>query len=188
MYMTDTLRATEYAAKVPQAIALLNQYDFDAFAFRGMSGALLAAPLAFILGKERILCRKQGENNHSGHAVEGYKASKRYIIVDDGIDSGATVSRIICMISVFAPEAKCLGILLWSGLGRGKLREVTPSWFREDEHYNVWGESMGIRERAQEYQRTKQMMEPTKVLPSTAWNPTKGEARQMALPLRSPQM
>jgi hypothetical protein len=70
-------------------------FDFDAFAFRGNSGALLAAPLAVKMEKSLILVRKTKDTSHSGLLVEGDLGARRYIIVDDMICSGDTVRAII---------------------------------------------------------------------------------------------
>jgi len=45
--------------------------EFDAIAFRGNSGALLASPLATLLKKHLILVRKNTADSHSYTTVEG---------------------------------------------------------------------------------------------------------------------
>jgi adenine/guanine phosphoribosyltransferase-like PRPP-binding protein len=85
-------------------------FKFEAFAFRGMSGAMLAAPLAMVMGKTLIMVRK--EPSHSLFTVEGDRAAKHYVIVDDFVVTGKTVSAIIDGIkSEFNADAKCIGIL-----------------------------------------------------------------------------
>jgi adenine/guanine phosphoribosyltransferase-like PRPP-binding protein len=68
--------------------------QFDAIAFRGMSGALIAPILADYLDKRLILVRKEKEPSH-GLAIE-YEAtlSSRWIIVDDFIGSFRTCNSI----------------------------------------------------------------------------------------------
>lgn len=87
---------------------------FDSIAFRGMSGALLAPTLAIRLNKQLIMVRKKTET-HSGLIVEGNLKSKKYIIVDDFIDSGLTVANILMEIKRVFPRASCQGILLAHG-------------------------------------------------------------------------
>lgn len=68
---------------------------FDALAFRGLSGAVVASAVAMRMGKDLIGVRK-GEDTHSCYPeVEGapYR-SIRYIILDDQIASGHTLNAI----------------------------------------------------------------------------------------------
>lgn len=75
----------------------LNQLSlaFDAIAFSGMSGALIAPTLADLLGKELILVRKPSDNSHSYDTVQGFRDGVSYIVVDDFISTGKTVKYII---------------------------------------------------------------------------------------------
>lgn len=105
---TDKLRET-----LSKCVSVLRQrrMDFDAIAFRGHSGALIAAPLALALDKTMLMVRKPGVNAHSYRLVEGDMAAKTYIIVDDTVSSGATVHAITDAIEGAAPQARCVGVL-----------------------------------------------------------------------------
>lgn len=100
---------------------LAKQYDFQAFAFRGMSGSLIAPLLAYKMRKSLLAVRKPKHcdapesQSHSFLHVEGDEAASRYIIIDDFTSSGATVRAILEGISEFAPEAKCLGCIYFRG-------------------------------------------------------------------------
>jgi phosphoribosylpyrophosphate synthetase len=59
-----------------------------------MSGALIAPIVAHELNKPIVLVRKPKEDNHSGYPVEGVEF-KTYIIIDDFIETGATIRSII---------------------------------------------------------------------------------------------
>lgn len=98
--------------RVAQAKKLLRKLDFDAIAFTGMSGALLAPPLAVAMGKSLILVRKLAEigRTHSCHKVVGDAGALKYIIVDDFQDTGKTTRRIKDKVKEFAPKAECLGV------------------------------------------------------------------------------
>lgn len=63
--------------------------DFDAIAFRGSSGAAVAYPLSYVLGKPLIHIRK--ELGHTYSKVEGMFGAKRVAIVDDFVCSGETL-------------------------------------------------------------------------------------------------
>lgn len=65
---------------------------FDAIAISGYSMALVAPVIADRLGKNIIIVRKQEEIRHSQFLVEGPHNS-RYIIIDDLVGSGATITR-----------------------------------------------------------------------------------------------
>jgi adenine/guanine phosphoribosyltransferase-like PRPP-binding protein len=103
---TDALRKT-----IEAAVRVLELRDFDAIAFQGMSGALIAPALALKLDKNLLMVRKQGNNTHSTYSVEGDAAAERYVIVDDLVDTGSTVMRIIQKVAEFAPQAECIGFL-----------------------------------------------------------------------------
>ena len=66
--------------------------DYDAIAFRGTSGAALAFPLSVRLRKPLIHVRKC--LGHTRMIVEGDYGAKRYIIVDDFMDTGRTLRTI----------------------------------------------------------------------------------------------
>jgi len=89
---------------------------FDAIAFRGNSGALIAPTLALALDKTMLMIRKNcpcgiHSFSHSSHEVEGDYGAKTYIIADDIISSGTTAQAIVEEIKKVAPKAKCLGVL-----------------------------------------------------------------------------
>jgi adenine/guanine phosphoribosyltransferase-like PRPP-binding protein len=112
---------------VKQSALVLKRYDFQGIAFRGVSGALSGPPLAFKMNKTVIVVRKpkHEETNHSSMPVEGDRAVKRYVIVDDFISSGATVREIVQRISEFAPDARCIGVIEGRRIIEYKEFEVT---------------------------------------------------------------
>lgn len=97
---------------------------FDSIAFTGMSGASLAIIIAHSLNKELIMVRKPGCKSHSSCTVEGYAASKKYIIIDDVISTGYTAKRIQKKIHTVLPKTKCIGILSVCGLRKNILNNT----------------------------------------------------------------
>lgn len=99
---------------------ILNFPEFDAIAFRGLSGALVTIPLAHILKKDIIVVRKpkDDEPHHSWRMVEGLEPSgKRIIIVDDFVSTGRTIKAILEEIKkISSPGNPCkfVGILLYN--------------------------------------------------------------------------
>jgi orotate phosphoribosyltransferase len=73
--------------------------EFEAIAFRGMSGALVAPLVAVLLNKDLIVCRKDEINHHSAFVVEGRLCCGSYVILDDFMASGLTITTIYHLIS-----------------------------------------------------------------------------------------
>ena len=114
---TDRLRETS-----KKAALILAGLDFDAIAFSGMSGALIAPVLALALNKTLIMVRKFRDNSHSvsqrhGALVEGDFGAQRYVIVDDLTSSGRTARYIRDQIKAHAPSAVYIGLLAVNYLG-----------------------------------------------------------------------
>ena len=86
---------------------------FDSIAFRGVSGALVAPAVAVQLGKGLVVVRVSKRSNHSGRMVEG-STKKRYIIIDDFISMGETVTKIITEIKKWRKEMECIGIYTYN--------------------------------------------------------------------------
>ena len=93
------------------AVSVLSKHDFDAVAFRGISGNLIAPAIAMEMNKSLIAVRKTTKDCHSDRRVEGDIAARRYVIVDDFICSGATVNAIMDEIYEVNKEGRCIGVL-----------------------------------------------------------------------------
>jgi len=106
----------QFLKLVPAAVkrlrALKRKIPFDAIAFRGSSGAALAFPLSYFLKVPLIHVRK-GQSHYGGGSIEGTISSKRYIIVDDFVESGRTVKTIIREINR-EMNAKAVAICLYA--------------------------------------------------------------------------
>lgn len=85
---------------------------YDTLAFSGMSGALIAPIIAHRLKKDLLMIRKKGDNTHSCLIVEGNVGAQRIVVVDDFINSGHTVGRIVKYIRMCC-KAKIVGLLLY---------------------------------------------------------------------------
>ena len=101
----------ELSNKIKLAVKALKRFEYDALAFRGMSGALIAAAVALRVKKPLIMVRKPNDTSHSSKRVEGYTGAKTYIIIDDFVCTGKTANAIMRDIKKFSPKAKCLGVL-----------------------------------------------------------------------------
>jgi adenine/guanine phosphoribosyltransferase-like PRPP-binding protein len=110
-YLTQLLEPETLREILKTAKTALSNQDYDAIAFRGVSGALLASPLSIMVNKPLIVVRKPGESAHSKASCEGCVTAKRYIIVDDFVATGGTCRAIIKAIKVFSPDAQFVGVL-----------------------------------------------------------------------------
>jgi len=112
-YLSVMLNPSCAAARLDMVMEQIekSKIQFDSIACRGVSGLLCAPILAHKLHKHLIVVRK-GEDRHSSfdteYEVPGYDGQTRYIIVDDLIESGATMQAII----ENAPGI-CVGIFLF---------------------------------------------------------------------------
>ena len=87
--------------------ALKKEHKFDAIAFSGSSGCAIAFNLASRNKIPLIYVRKDGEKSHSSSLVECNDKRvivKKYLIVDDLVDSGTTVAHIISSIELHAEQ------------------------------------------------------------------------------------
>lgn len=84
----------EYDDLIEHCVAALKDKDFDTLVGTGLSGTLILLPVAKRLGVHAAVVRKQTEKCHSGYKVEGAIGTK-WILLDDQVDSGATVRRAI---------------------------------------------------------------------------------------------
>ncbi len=100
--------------------------DFDYIACQGVSGAILAGPLSLAIDKPLLIIKKYEEKSHretkvTGH-IDRFKENYSYIIVDDMICSGATISNIYSLIKdeFKTKHVGCKGIFLHDTTGFGQ--------------------------------------------------------------------
>jgi orotate phosphoribosyltransferase-like protein len=113
-WLEHSIQQEKLRVILPRARRILRKYQFDSIAFRGVSGALTAPILAYMLRKNLLAVRKEPNEDgwsHSTGMVEGDANARRYIIVDDFVSSGKTIRKIFERLREFAPSARCLGIL-----------------------------------------------------------------------------
>lgn len=74
---------------------VMHQYEADAVVVTGKSGISVAFAALMLIDFPLVIVRKPGENSH-GFRVEGPEGAvlRRYIILDDFVSSGATVTRV----------------------------------------------------------------------------------------------
>lgn len=99
----------DLAATVDDAVTTLRPWAdrFDAIIATGISGLVVAAPLALALNIPLTVLRKYTENCHSGQLIEGVKSltNARVLWVDDFTSNGETRERV---------EQAVAGASVWS--------------------------------------------------------------------------
>lgn len=109
----DYLYALDYRKArraIAQAVKRLDKIHFDAIAFTGHSGSLIAPAVAYEMGKGLIVVKKN--LGHSSYRVEGAVFAAKYVILDDFISSGDTIRRIARTLrkNDYAKYAELVGI------------------------------------------------------------------------------
>ena len=103
---------------VANVVKFLKKKEFDAVAFRGLSGSLIAPIVAMHMGKTLLAVRKI-KGRHSNYMVEGDYGAKTYIILDDFISTGSTIYAIMKEIHKEMKFSNCVGFLGYIGAEDG---------------------------------------------------------------------
>lgn len=91
---------------IDRAKQQLADVDFDTFVATGLSGVSVANMLAHALDKHVFLVRKEDDkSNHSGDPAAGF-LGKRWIFLDDFVDSGKTRERVKRVVTDLVAEYK----------------------------------------------------------------------------------
>jgi adenine/guanine phosphoribosyltransferase-like PRPP-binding protein len=61
-----------------------------------------------------LMVRKKSRGDHASRMVEGDRAAKKYLIVDDFRSTGYTTKEIIKKVKQFAPDAECVGAYFYN--------------------------------------------------------------------------
>lgn len=108
----DFTKKINYIVKELKVIRRKN--PFDAIAIRGVSGMAVGFPISLLLKIPLINVRKPGLSHYLDE-VEGTISSKRYLIIDDFIESGNTINHIRKVIrSNLGTKTKAVGIFLYA--------------------------------------------------------------------------
>lgn len=116
MYLNNLFDANSRKCIINRSVSKINKLglDFDTVVFTGNSGALIVPEIAIALNKPFTLVRKE-TNSHSCFIVEGFVKFKKYLIIDDFVESGNTARRIIDEINTkLLPGKKCIGVFTYN--------------------------------------------------------------------------
>lgn len=90
-YMHDVHDGERLFERFQQAIPA--DLEYDTLVGTGLSGTIAAVDLARRLGKKYLVVRKENDNTHSHQSVEG-RLGKKWLFVDDFVDTGRTLGRV----------------------------------------------------------------------------------------------
>lgn len=133
-YHRQLLTQVDWEKKINRALMILHpkRAEFDAIAFRGLSGAGMAPVLCYLLKKNMIYVRKAGPTPEPSHAYQDVEGAKdqRILLLDDFISSGATMRAMMEACQKLRP-AKFVAIYL-HGTVRTDPWEGIPMWNDEN--------------------------------------------------------
>lgn len=92
--------------------------DSVGLALTGISGMLIGIPAADACDKQFCIIRKDADlkgESHAAFLVEGHILEK-YVIIDDWINTGKTIKRIMKEVENVLPYSECVGIILYDSL------------------------------------------------------------------------
>ena len=94
--------------------------DFETIVCSGLSGIIPSTVIAHKLHKKLAIVRKKTESRHGADDIETRNHPGRFIIIDDFVQSGDTLQRILKIVQTYSnfwqtPSPICKGIYLYSG-------------------------------------------------------------------------
>jgi adenine/guanine phosphoribosyltransferase-like PRPP-binding protein len=132
-YFDEVLDSQKRKNQVQKAIEILSLFEFSHIVVRGISGITMGSVLAYALNKHLIVLRKTKKDSHTDTLVEdphyeneNWSNQFKYLIVDDFVCSGETVTAILeDMKNHTDGEAECIGF--WG---------YTKEWETKTRHWN----------------------------------------------------
>src|SRR6185436_14411589 len=89
--------------------------------FCGVSGMSIGFAVADETGRDFAVVRKAGDKSHAEEKIEGI-INGEYIIIDDIMDTGATIDYILDQAERYGGE--CVGIILFRGALARRYKEI----------------------------------------------------------------
>lgn len=120
---------------IPKAMQITGA---DAVVVRGTSGLSAAFAALVYVDFNLVHLRKHNDGSH-GSPVEGHKPFRKYLILDDFIDSGETVRGIIADLAGLArqqgAEVECVGALMYGSDAFASGYMNLPVWYFMTENF-----------------------------------------------------
>lgn len=137
-------------ALISSATEYLRDVDFDTIVATGVSGLIAAPVLAHVMDKHLLVVRKKGDGSHSSHRLEGRYGS-RALLVDDFMDTGATVDRVLDALFHGPVGLKFAGAYMYRALSEGYLHNPAVSKFGRFYSPEFFKDANFLRESSQAY-------------------------------------
>jgi len=110
--------ATEFPRVVDWVVQVARREKYEALAGTGHSGLLVIGAACYILRIPAIAVRKDGDPVHAMYLTPVNTilphADMRYAFVDDMVESGQTMCRVVEQVAARAPDLILAGILLYA--------------------------------------------------------------------------
>ncbi len=116
-YLYPTLHHSTRSSLIKYIIKDLSKHKrlfFDTIATSGLSGNIIGTFLASTLNKNIAFIRKELDSDHCLTNLESISDINSYIIIDDLIEDGITINRIISTIEEQNKLAICQGIYIYN--------------------------------------------------------------------------
>lgn len=102
---------------------------FDSIVVRGVSGIIVGSPVAHMMGKPIVIVRKPGVSSHAHSLISNLRhVGKRYVIVDDFVSLGRTMTVIQDAIRVESAGLRYPEAPEYAGL----YQYAFGSWYQND--------------------------------------------------------
>lgn len=109
------------------ALKLWGLHKFEAIAWTGNSGGMVAPVVAYLLEKHQLAIRKPRQSSHTEARVDRpVEGLSHYVIVDDFVATGTTVKQIIDTLREEMPFVHCAGVLEYCHLMGGRGYRIIP--------------------------------------------------------------
>ena len=147
-HLENILIGKDLKKTVNKLVRFLKRFEFDAIAFRGMSGAIIGSAVAARMNKHLIVIRKNTTDHHSHAFVNGIKTANnhvkplRYVVIDDNFESGETLAEIATQMQSFDSRAECAVVVLYSDwYGEATIKNGTRIYPDKDDRNRAYYDS-----------------------------------------------
>lgn len=113
------IRTSELTSTVDQTVEnikkLQKKHEFKQIVCTGISGQSIAWPVGYLTGIPVAVVRRKNEESH-GSRVENFDPNLKFIILDDMVDTGKTLTRVLDYISNYhrGVDLDCVGVYCYA--------------------------------------------------------------------------
>lgn len=130
-YMEDAIDS--FGSVIYNAKLSMKHVEYDTIIGTGLSGALVVPRLAEHLDVNWAVVRKDNDGSHSWSKIEG-AIGERWVFVDDFIETGDTISRVVRTVTKELHKAGCASEFVGAYLYQ-ETRNFQSAYYLEDVEY-----------------------------------------------------